>query len=1153
MHDLTDSIGDTVKDAENHRSSSGTIEDGHATQSGGHARLRLESPTGLTVALLGNGLIERIDATPIRLSLSVASPLGKSGANLYLRKKTSPCEYKVLLGPESNSQFSVVDNSFIAKGCWDSLHYVCKLQLSKKSFSWQWSIELGNTSDSSVQLDLIYVQDAGLVPEDGGQTNEYYVSQYLERRIFQDDKYGSVICCRQNISGPTGNPCLMLASKNPALAASVDGMQFYGSTFRATGIPEGVLAAELAGEYCGELSILALQETPFTLSARGIHHSAFVATYLPNHPQATSVQDLRRLPGLMQEFGGEHPTQVPEDLRAPEKNVFSTSPLLSVDDLSAAELDNYFGTAKRHIEEDNGQLLSFFCKSNNHVVLHAKEVLVDRPHAHIMQAKAALVPDENIMTTTSYMYGVFNSHITQGNTNFNRLLSTCSSQFNLESQTGQRIFVEIDGQRHLLGVPSAFEIGLNHCRWIYKHGDNCFQVRTWTSKTIPQVNMDFKVLHGGPVGILISNQFDKDNAWAFTGGETAGDLIATPGAGSFIAGKFPRAQFRILFNSDVNNYAILGDDALYGDGENRGGSFVVVSVQETSGFCMSFVGEVIDKTDAVRIKDADKQWEADCQDAQSAWQDLCSNLRLNGDQRDLAVIRETLPWYGANALTHFLAPHGLEQLDGGAWGTRDTNQGPFELLLSMRKYEDAKQVLRIVFSNQNTDGGWPQWWMFDSYSTVRAEDHHGDIFHWCIVALSDYIKATGDAEFLDEVLPYYHADGTDAGEKTALGEHVDRLISMIIASFFPDTSLVPFCGGDWNDSMQPVSHELATHMISTWTVELNYQAFTAYQVVCAQVGRSEQAAALKKICENIKADFNKYLIKDETVSGHGLLEEDGSISLLLHPSDDKTNIQYRLLPMIRGIISGIFTSEQAQHHLALIEEHLKGPDGARLMNRAPKYNGGIQTLFQRAESSPYFGREIGLMYMHAHLRYAESLAITGRADAFVKALRQATPVAYRDIVHCGDIRQANCYYTSSDVSFKNRYEAEEKYEDLKAGKITLKGGWRVYSSGPGIYIGLIISRLLGLRQSFGNTVIDPVIPHHLNGISASMNFFGRSVTFTYTVMENGVGPRFISVNEVSVEFAREPNQYRLGAALIPTDEFLTMLNKEENTVSVQLC
>ena len=385
-----------------------------------------------------------------------------------------------------------------------------------------------------------------------------------------------------------------------------------------------------------------------------------------------------------------------------------------------------------------------------------------------------------------------------------------------------------------------------------------------------------------------------------------------------------------------------------------------------------------------------------------------------------------------------------------------------------------------------------------------------------------------------------------------MSEHIDRLIQMIVDSFIPGTALVPFGGGDWNDSLQPVSKELAQRMISSWTVEMNYQAFDEYQVVYERTGNTGKAEELKKICWQIRADFNKYLVRDGVVAGYGLVEADHSISLLLHPCDQKTNIQYSILPMNRGIISGIFTKEQALYHQDLIEHHLKGPDGARLMNRPLRYKGGIQTLFQRAESSTFFGREIGLMYVHEHIRYAESQARTGRADAFMKALRQAIPVGYRDIVPCGDIRQANCYYSSSDVAFKNRYEADECYDEIKTGKITLQGGWRVYSSGPGIYIGLIVTRLLGLRIESGKVIIDPVIPFSLDGLSAEMVVLGHPVKFIYAIKENSFGPGAILINGKSVKFTEEENKYRRGGAVIPTGHFSAMLNQQENTIEIQL-
>jgi cellobiose phosphorylase len=256
--------------------------------------------------------------------------------------------------------------------------------------------------------------------------------------------------------------------------------------------------------------------------------------------------------------------------------------------------------------------------------------------------------------------------------------------------------------------------------------------------------------------------------------------------------------------------------------------------------------------------------------------------------------------------------------------------------------------------------------------------------------------------------------------------------------------------------------------------------------------------------------------------------------------------------MNRGIISGIFTKAQARHHQVLIEQHLKGPDGARLMDRPLKYKGGIQTFFQRAESSTFFGREIGLMYVHEHIRYAEALARTGNASALLKALRQAIPVAYRDVVPCGDIRQSNCYYSSSDVAFRNRYEADELYNEIMTGKVTLRGGWRVYSSGPGIFIGMIVTRLLGLRLEYENVIIDPVLPYILDGLSASIDLRGGIVTFNYNVKEGNFSPKAIFINGTSVRFTHEENKYRKGGAVIPAYKFAALINPHDNNVEIRL-
>jgi 1,2-beta-oligoglucan phosphorylase len=1097
--------------------------------------MKVSNRLGLVFAFSDGGAVRSVEVDPIRIGLRPPAPLSRSGTNLYLRKRGSSIAYTPLLGPESPSRFGAAEGCFQARGSWAGLDYTCSLQLADAELSWQWRVRVDSTLEQPVELDLIYVQDVGLRAAAAGLVNEYYVSQYIERRVFEDPAHGCVVCCRQNMRESVGNPWLMIACAARAVAASTDGLQFYGSTFRSTGEPEALRAGELRGELAGEASVVALQTAPFVLAPAQSHESAFVASYLPDHPQASSASDLQRLPELVRAFDRSASLSPGGAGTKPARDRFQSPRLLATEDLSRAELVELFGSAWRHTEQADGRLLSFSTDGPKHVVLRAKEERVDRPHGHILQAKCGYVPDERGMSTTAFACGVFNSHLTQGNTNFNTLLSICTNPV-VPALEGQRMLVQLDDGEYLLGAPSAFEMGLNHCRWIYKRGDQCLEVYTWAAPHEPRINFAFRVLRGAAVRLSLTHQFDEANGWTISPG-AAHQFIAKPRAESMLAAQFAHPQFRVLVNSRDCAYRTHG-------GELAASSLFVIEVAETSAFSLSIIGELDGPARADFMQDADAARRSDCEASSDAWRELSRELTLSG-REEIAAIHEILPWFGRNALVHFLTPYGLEQFSGAAWGTRDVCQGPIELLLCAEKYAEARQVLRILFSHQNPDGGWPQWWMFDRYRSVRADSAHGDVVYWCILALCSYIRASGDFAVLDEPVPYFVA-------KTApICEHVDRIIDLVAGSFVPGTALVQFGGGDWNDSLQPASEELARRMISSWTVQICFQALSEYREVCERSGRTAQAEQLRKLAERIHADFHRYLVKDGVVAGYGLVG-DQTIEVLLHPTDAQTGVRYSLLPMNRGVISEMFDAQQAEQHLAIIERHLKGPDGARLMDRPLRYTGGTQTLFQRAESSTYFGREIGLMYVHEHLRYAEAQARMGKAESLLRALRQAIPVDYRELVPQGDLRQANCYYSSSDVAFASRYAADTHYADVIAGRTPLKGGWRVYSSGPGIYYALVVSRLLGLRVEFGDMILDPVLASSLDGLRASLRFRGRYVTFVYRVVGPGFGPRAVSINGRPTDFEREDNRYRRGGAVIPLARFMALLDADENCVEIEL-
>jgi cellobiose phosphorylase len=368
----------------------------------------------------------------------------------------------------------------------------------------------------------------------------------------------------------------------------------------------------------------------------------------------------------------------------------------------------------------------------------------------------------------------------------------------------------------------------------------------------------------------------------------------------------------------------------------------------------------------------------------------------------------------------------------------------------------------------------------------------------------------------------------------------------------PGTRLAAYGHGDWNDSLQPVDPAMRERLCSAWTVTLQVETLRTLAAALRQIGRDGHAPALDAAAEQVREEFQRLLIADGVLAGFTYFREDGGVDRLLHPSDESTGIHFRLLPMIHAILSDLFTPEQARAHVALIREHLLAPDGARLFDRPPPYYGGLQRHFQRAESSTFFGREIGIMYTHAHLRYAEAMAHWGDADAAFLALRQANPIGLRDAVPPARPRQSNCYASSSDACFTDRYDAASRYDELKAGKIPFEAGWRVYSSGAGIATQLIRGRVLGLRPSRSVLTIDPVLPRSLDGLRAAIEVTGVPLEVVYAIRERGHGPTALTLNGEPLAFGSEANPYRAGGAIVSMDLLRARLTASGNTLVVTL-
>ena len=1128
----------------------------------------VSNAAGLSFDFLANGAIRQIAAGELMLNLFLGNELEGGAANLWLRRHGEAgssgepaMQATPLLGPQSPLRLRAGGDAYQASGQWQGLQIDLALRLAADQAAWFWHVRVENLgadpsaeSAEAAELDLICVQDIGLSAYDAVRLNEYYVSHYIDLSPLEHASQGRVLAARQNLAQKDGkHPWAILGSLRHGLSFATDGLQVQGLAARISSGPGPGILNGLPGQRLQhEHALLAIQDQPLTLAAGASANFGFFGSLLAHHPAATGEDDLAHVDALL---------RLPE-AQAPEfseaaastvcalapRSLFASAPLLPSQDLTEAELDQLFAGPRRHEERVAGDLLSFSQGEHTHVVLRAKELLVQRPHGHILRSGHQLLPDESALTSTVWMGGVFHSMLTQGHVSVNRCLSTARSWLSLFRSQGQRVFVQQAGSEiwQQLGLPSAFAMEPTACRWIYKHQGGLIELRSAAEHGPHALRLDVRVLNGAPVRLLVSHHIalggdDGSAAEAALWRPESGGLRISAPPGSELATRFPAAaDFDILPAPDTIFERIGGAEMLFpADAGAAALPFVCVAsallVAGEVGFGLRLHGRLLADASAHVGELALPAWTLPAGSPQS---------------EEAARLADILPWYRHNALIHYLSPRGLEQFSGGGWGTRDVCQGPLEMLLALDQPAPVRDLLERVFAAQNVDGDWPQWFMFfERERHVRAGDSHGDVVFWPLLGLARYLLASGDASLLDQSLPYY-AKQDEPAEQGSVWQHVQRALAVIEGRHIEGTALVAYGHGDWNDSLQPADPALRERLCSAWTVTLHCQMLNSLAQALRFVGRGELAPPLQAQAARVQADFQRLLVVGDVLTGYALFPPNEPPQYLLHPQDTQTGVGLSLLPMMHAILADMLSPEQARSHLALMQTALSGPDGARLFDKPMPYRGGLQRLFQRAETSAFFGREIGVMYMHAHLRFAEMLAHLGQAEAFFEALGKAHPLGLQALVPQASLRQANCYFSSSDAAFADRYRASADYAQVAQGQIALDGGWRIYSSGPGIALGLIVNRFLGLRRERGMLILDPVMPASLDGLCSCLDLDGRVLEIEYRLGVRGCGPIRLELNGQALEFLRGVNPYRLGAAEVNSFELNRQLGDGRNVLVV---
>ncbi len=1077
----------------------------------------------LNINILETGDIATIMSGGTRINHLVGNNINGSDTNIFLKVyEGNEISYTEMIGVNSNAKFYVEENRAVYTGNFKGVEYT--LVLTAKNNKWFADIQL---NASGVTCEVVY--GGGIMLASGG--NEPYTCQYIDNKVF--DENGYTICNRST----TGHNFAQIGCFQKTTSYSTDGYQFFGLSYRQTNVIEALTKEQLDNEvYQYEFTYSALQSEKMTVN--GTENITFYGLFETGRDKATteavSLEEIKK--DFTQNLSVDSSKLVKVESKVSPQNILQVLPL------NKDELEGMYGT--RVLEENvDGELLSFFTETYEHIVMPKKEVLSERATGHIIFNKD--IKFENpIMASTNYMTGVFNCHIVVGNTNVNKFTSDYRNVLNVFKTSGQRIYVNIEGEYKLLNMPSVYELGFNYAKWVYKLDNDYLNIISYTTDETPEVIMTVSSASGKAYDFIVTNEItmgedERVNEIVTTTIENGVEY--TPAKNSFLAGKYPNIKYTVLVDKD---FTLTDDRVFFVDNKPKNEPISVMTLENTSEFKITTLGQ----RDEQEVISTNMDFDTAKEEYRNFYRECLNDFKLTLDNGNMNVEKYNAiaMWYTHNAFIHYVTPHGLEQNSGAAWGCRDVCQGPMEYFLATQNFDYARRTLVEIFKHQYIeDGSWPQWFMFDEFTNIGSSHSHGDVIAWPLRSLALYLKTTGDLSILDEEVAYTHIDGFEyTAEKETIFQHIKKEIKHIEDTFIPNTYLSIYGGGDWNDSMCPANKDLADSMASGWTPILTYEGLK-YLSLELQEYDAEYSKYLSEMSENIKTDCEKHIMKDGVPAGFVLFEDDKE-KVIIHPTDKDTNIKYRLLPINRGIISGMFDNDTANKLYDVVMENLYREDGAMLFSDCIAYNGGENTYFQRAEQSPNVGREVGLFYLHAHLRFIEAVANLGKVQETWDNLAKGNPIALTENVKNAELRQCNAYFSSSDANVKSKYDYMDKFEDVRNGDVGVKGGWKIYSSGPGIYINLLISKTLGLNVSKNGLELNPVLDNTFDGLQVDYKYLGKKIKINYDIKGTTINKVVINDKEVDVDLFT--NEYGKATALISKEQLDKLLTEEVNTI-----
>jgi cellobiose phosphorylase len=500
--------------------------------------------------------------------------------------------------------------------------------------------------------------------------------------------------------------------------------------------------------------------------------------------------------------------------------------------------------------------------------------------------------------------------------------------------------------------------------------------------------------------------------------------------------------------------------------------------------------QTINKTGVIPIIERyrrPEEVEAAFQGLQTYWHDFLKTLQVNTP--DEHTNRMVNTWNAYQVMATFNLSRSASYFESGVTrgiGFRDSNQD----LLGFVQLdpERARSRLLELAATQLPDGG-----AYHQYQplTKRGNDLIGSGFNddplWLILAVSTYLRETGDWSFLDEEVPYDNKPGSEE----PLYEHLQRSIQYTLERLGPHG--LPLIGrADWNDclnlncfsetpgqSFQTTTNKDGKNAESGFIPGLFMLASQAMVEIADHLGKSGEVRRLREAHRGIEA-----AVWESGWDGEWFLRAYDDAG---DPVGSKQCEQGRIFiePQGINIMAGMgLENGCARQALDSVAEHLTTAHGIVL--HQPAFTRYYPNLGEISSYPPGYKENAGI-FCHCNPWIMIAETMVGNGDRAFDYYLRINPSAREQI---SEVHRCEPYvYAQMIAGHDAAWHGEAKNSWL-----TGTAAWNYVA---------ITQHILGIRPTLHGLCIEPVIPSTWDGFTAVRHY--RGVRYNIEVKRRGAG------------------------------------------------